>query len=125
MKQKKESRLKFVTDSDAERIEEGLSIQLPATGKLRIGSSTRAHIRIPELSPCVAYLELKPRQTFLHPNPVLFKHIEVNGERLSSKKSISLKHNYVITFYSQHELAIYEQKFFRFVYYNRFLDPQA
>lgn len=121
----KESRLKFVTDSDAERIEEGLSIQLPAKGKLKIGSSLRAHIRIPDLSPCLAYLELKPRQTLLHPNPVLFKHIEVNGERLSSKKSVSLKHNYVITFYPQVDLPLYEQKFFRFVYYNRFLDPQA
>ena len=121
----KESRLKFVTDSDAERIEEGLSIQLPSKGKIRIGSSVKAHIRLPDLPSYIADLELKPRQTLLVPNPVLFKTIEVNGERLSSQKSVSLKHNYVLTFYPQDKWVENEHKFFRFVYYNRFLDPQA
>lgn len=123
--EKKESQLKFVSDGYAERIEEGLSIQLPANGKIRIGSADKAHIRIPELPLHVADLEFKHRETLLVPNPKFFYTIEVNGEQLQKRKPISLKHNYVLTFYPQERSAGNEQNFFRFVYYNRFLDPQA
>ena len=122
---KKESRLKFVTDSEADQIEEGLSIQLPVRGKITIGSADEAHVRIPGLPMHAAELELKPRETLLVPNHNHFKTIEVNGVPLNSRRSVPLKHNYVLTFYSQDKRAVNDHKFFRFVYYNRFLDPQA
>lgn len=125
MLEKQESKLKFVTDSEADQIEEGLSIQLPAKGKIRIGSAEDTHIRIPGLPVYAAELELKPRETLLVPNQRFYSAVEVNGDRLTSRKSVRLKHNYVLTFYSADKGASNEQKFFRFVYYNRFLDPQA
>lgn len=123
--EKQESRLKFVTDSEADQIEEGLSIQLPGKGKIKIGSAKDTHIRIPGLPIYSADLELKPRETLLVPDQKFFHTVEVNGERLTSRKSIPLKHNYVLTFYPQDKGTTHEHKFFRFVYYNRFLDPQA
>ena len=115
--------LKFVTDSEAEQIEEGLSIQLPANGKLTIGSGPEDHIFIPGLRPAVAQLELKPRETTLIATTPL-EDIAINGEALTSRRKI-LKHNYVLTFYSTDAAKSYGKEFFRFVYYNRFLDPQA
>ncbi len=116
--------LNFVS-LDEDEIEEGLSIQLPKTGKIKIGSGAGANIYIPGLPLHIADLELKPRETLLHPNPKFFGCIEINGQHLNSRQPISLKHNYVLTFYGHDEDGSYEKKIYRFVYYNRFLDPQA
>jgi hypothetical protein len=123
--EKQESRLKFVSDGETEQIEEGLSIQLPGRGKIKIGSAKDTHIRIPGLPIYSAEIELKPRETLLIPNQSFFHTLEVNGERLTSRKSIPLKHNYILTFHPHDKGTTHEHKFFRFVYYNRFLDPQA
>ena len=118
--------LKFVNDSEASEIEEGLSVQLPGTGTVRIGSAVnKAHIYIPGLPLHVADLVLKNRDAVLSPNPIFFSHIEVNGQRLSSRTNIRLKHNYVLTFYPEKKDGSNKNKIYRFVYYNRFLDPQA
>ena len=119
--------LKFVHDSEEDEIEEGLSIQLPGTGKIIIGSekNEKADISIPGLPVHVAFIEINRREAFLKPNPKTFRDIAVNGHRLTSKRAISLKHNSIITFYSPSKEAPYEEKIYRFVYYNRFLDPQA
>ncbi|MBD2456680.1 hypothetical protein H6G80_21695 [Nostoc sp. FACHB-87] len=118
--------LKFVSDNNAYEIEEGLSIQLPGNGTVRIGSADKkSHIYIPDLPLHVADLVLQKRDAVLNPNPVVFNCIEVNGQRLSSRASIRLKHNYVLTFYPDKKNVKKENKFYRFVYYNRFLDPQA
>ncbi len=122
---KQEAKLKFVSDSESDQIEEGLSIQLPAIGTIRIGSADKANIKIPGLPLHVADLEIKVREAILKPNPKFYGNIEVNGDRLISRKDISLKHNYVLTFYPKDENTTDEEKFYRFVYYNRFLDPQA
>lgn len=119
------SMLKFISDSEEEKIEEGLSIQLPSKGKLVIGSSPDAHIQIPGLPHMAADLELKARQTSLIPNNRHYSSIEVNGNRLSSRRAMTLKHNDLLTFYSKDQNESDEEKFYRFVYYNRFLDPQA
>jgi hypothetical protein len=115
--------LKFVTDSDLEQIEEGLSIQLPPHGKLTIGSGAEDHIYIPGLRPGIAQLDLKPRETTLIAEPP-FEAIAINGETLTSRRK-TLKHNTVVTFYPHDSDKSYGKQFFRFVYYNRFLDPQA
>lgn len=118
-------RLKFVTDSELEDIEEGLSIQLPGRGKVTIGSHEDADIYVPNLPPNTAELELKGRETLLNINPKFLKNIEINSDRVGSKKTISLKHNDLITFYPKEQEDDDEEKMYRFVYYNRFLDPQA
>ena len=125
--------LKFVSNYLTERIEEGLSIQLPARGRVRIGSAKLqsmgekqygVHIYIPGLPLHVADLDLGARQTILVPNLKFFDRIEYRGDRLTDSTPIKLKHNDLITFYA--EKGVYNDKqVFRFVYYNRFLDPQG
>lgn len=122
---KQQAKLKFVSDSESDKIEEGLSIQLPEKGIIRIGSADQAHIKIPGLPLHVADLEVKAREAILKPNAKFYGCIEVNGIQLNSRDNISLKHNYLLTFYPEDEYTANEQKFYRFVYYNRFLDPQA
>ncbi|MBD2138186.1 hypothetical protein H6F32_11430 [Anabaena sp. FACHB-1237] len=141
--------LRFVNDGNAYEIEEGLSIQLPSNGIIRIGSSVqKSNIYIPDLPLHVADLVIEKRDAILTPNPVAYKFIEVNGQRLTSRDSIRLKHNYVLTFYPDpttqntttnvtttqlktqnvnqtQQPQQRPQKIYRFVYYNRFLDPQA
>mgnify|MGYP006428537269 CR=1 FL=1 len=118
-------RLRFVSDSELEDIEEGLSIQLPSRGNITIGSHEDADIYIYDIPPNTGELELKGREALLKMNPKFLKKIEINGERIGSKKSISLKHNDLITFYPKEQEDDDEEKMYRFVYYNRFLDPQA
>jgi hypothetical protein len=121
---KDDNLLSFIGDDTEDSIEEGLSIRLPGKGKIIIGSVPgKSHIYLPKLPPHIADLEFNPRETSLVPNPRCYNMIEVNGQRLDSKKAVPLKHNYVITFHT----GAYsnEGKFYRFVYYNRFLDPQA
>jgi hypothetical protein len=113
-----------VNDSESERIEEGLSIQLPARGSIHIGSTlNKSNIYIPGLPKHIAELKISPRETILEPNSRFYKDIEVNGRRLDSKKPISLKHNTILTFYAENNES--QKQLYRFVYYNRFLDPQA
>jgi hypothetical protein len=116
--------LSFVSDSEAEQIEEGLSIQLPSTGSIHIGSVPgTSNIYIPGLPKHIADLKISQRETILEPNGRNYSGIEVNGRRLDSKKPISLKHNTILTFYTEDNDS--QKEFYRFVYYNRFLDPQA
>ncbi len=121
------SSLKFVSEDSTYEIEEGLSIQLPVSGTIRIGSAVKkADIYIPNLPLHAADFILKKRQTILSPNPRYFYTIEVNGEYLTDRKDITLKHNYVLTFHTmKNDDNNNEEKMYRFVYYNRFLDPQA
>jgi hypothetical protein len=122
------SSLKFIPASEDEEgqiIEEGLSIQLPAKAKLTIGSSKESDIYIPDIFPYVADLILENRQAKLKPKMQALEGITVNGNKVYSAKEILLKHNYLITFISVNEEGLNEDKFYRFVYYNRFLDPQA
>lgn len=121
------SQLKFVSSS-GNAIEEGLSIQLPPRGKITIGSGDRSSeeidIYLPEIAPYAAEIEQKAREAIFIPNQHFFKAIEVNGKVL--KHPVTLKHNTVLTFYGlTEEGEINEGKIYRFIYYNRFLDPQA
>ena len=125
--------LKFVSNYLAERIEEGLSIQLPPRGKVRIGSAKLqtigekhygVHIYIPGLPLHVADLDLGARQTILVPNLKFFDRIEYRGDRLTESTPIKLKHNDLIAFYAD-KGGYNDKQIFRFVYYNRFLDPQG
>jgi len=119
--------LKFVNDDYEDQIEEGRSIQLPPRRKIKIGSvqdSYGLYIYIPGLPPHVADLVLNNRETWLFPNPKTFDIIEINGERLTSAAPRLLDHNYVLTFHVA-QGGYNGKKVFKFVHYNRFLDPQA
>ena len=124
-------RLKFVSNDLTDKIEEGLSIQLPARGKVKIGSAQLkilgsqqfgVNICLPGLPLHIADLDLAASQTILVPNLKFFNRIEYQGDPLTESTPIKLKHNDLITFYAENGN---DKKLFRFVYYNRFLDPQG
>jgi len=122
--------LRFVTDSENKEIEEGLSIQLPGNGTIRIGSADKSHIHVPGLPLHITDLVLKHREALLSPNPRFFSQIQVNGQRLTSRRNIRLKHNDVLTFHATttdriNQDGSKQKNIYRFIYYNRFLDPQA
>ena len=116
--------LSFVSDADEENIEEGLSIQLPPSGKISIGSSSNSQIQLPGLLPEIAQLEIQPRQTVLVVSPSHRDRVEINGDPIDKKRK-TLKHNTVVTFLVENPDQAHGKKRFQFVYYNRFLDPQA
>lgn len=117
--------LTFVSDGERDDIEEGLSIQLPGQGEIAIGSSPECHIRLPGVEAKIAKIKLQKRDaTLIAEGRKQQACIEINGEQLTSN-SKPLKHNSVLTFYTTEPGQANEKLFFRFVYYNRFLDPQA
>jgi hypothetical protein len=115
--------LRFISLSDTKYVEEGLSIQLPAGGKVTIGSAPDTDIQIPGIADYAAYIEFKARDSLIVANNNDL--IEVNGEKLSSNKPVLLKHNHIITFRATKKRSHHAKEYYRFVYYNRFLDPQA
>jgi hypothetical protein len=101
-------------------IEEGLSIRLPSDGNIIIGSITNqhAHIQLEGLAANIGFIKIDRNKAVLKPN--IFNKIEVDGELLDSRKERRLKHNTILTFYTEDD-----KNFYRFVCYNRFLDPLA
>jgi len=123
--------LKFISEKkEVDEIEEGLSIQLPTFGMIRIGSSEKnSNIYLPGLPPHLADIELRAREAFLDPNPKYYDMIAVNGKYLTGRQETPLKHNCVLTFNtldgSSTDESPNHRKFYRFIFYNRFLDPQS
>ena len=118
-------------------IEEGLTIRLPSkslteyifnffnlnkqmevlNGGILIGSSDKAHIKLEGVAPELC--RLKPEG-----NTYILEQLTDNGGSNLAKVVINpdqskIKHNSIITFYHEND----HKKFYRFVYYNRFLDP--
>ncbi len=122
--------LTFISRPSLE-IEEGLSIQLPAVGKVRIGSAEDVDIYIPNIAKCAAQIDIQARTATIQ---AVDDAIQVNGRRLAPSQFEPLKHNHILTLkaYQPSEYAsennaprLRTKDFYRFVYYNRFLDPQA
>ncbi|MBD2775234.1 hypothetical protein [Iningainema tapete] len=113
--------LQFVTGDDYEFIEEGLSIQLPATTtSIIIGSSLEADIHIPNIPRKAASLTIRDRHVTL--TCLTDAAVKIQSRLLFERaKPISLTHNQILTFYHAHD----DEKYYRFVFYDRFLDPQA
>lgn len=114
--------LQFVTGDHYEFIEEGLSIQLPAatTKPIIIGSSLDADIYIPDIPEKAASFEIKNRHVTLA--CLAEKKVQIQSRLLlQNARSTPLRHNQILTFYH----AGNEDKYYRFVFYDRFLDPQA
>lgn len=127
-----DQKLSFVSRDTSKRIEEGLSIRLPETGKLTIGGRSDRDICLPGTPDLVATLELSPRSVKIIPDESNFEQIAIKETTLKSSNSFSLKHSYTISFYITDPNFYVEDpnrkngdKYYRFVLYNRFLDPRG
>ncbi len=119
------SSLRFVTedsdDDDDMIIEEGLSIELPSKldKTLIIGSKSDADIYIPQIPEECAKLSYKEGKYILR--CLAENKVQVNQDKKIKKDIVILRHNQIITFYHAND----NQRFYRFVFYDRFLDPQT
>ncbi|MEW6498313.1 MAG: hypothetical protein AB1589_38305 [Cyanobacteriota bacterium] len=114
--------LKFVTGDHYDFIEEGLSIQLPPTRgrEIIIGSAKEADIHIPNIPLQAASLQVSDHNVMLR--CLAEGAVQIQSRRLvQGGRSIPLRHNQILTFYQ----ALDEEKYYRFVFYDRFLDPEA
>jgi len=113
--------LKFVPDDEFKYIEEGLSIQLPLkTHKpIIIGSSEDADIYIPYIPLECASLQFKDGNLVIR--SFAEEAVRVQQRWVPEGRTIILRHNQILTLYHEHDT----EKFYRFVFYDRFLDPQA
>jgi hypothetical protein len=130
--------LRFVSDEYGNRIEEGLSIELPEKSSIKItiggidfkkisnDEIIGSHIYLPDTDPYLGEILVTKQDATLIPNPKSSGNIQIqrNGNPIPVKREISLKHNTLITFITN-ETDDYQPKMYRFVYYNRFLDPDA
>ncbi|MFB8796643.1 MAG: hypothetical protein U7126_21030 [Microcoleus sp.] len=120
--------LRFVTTkSRSALIEEGLSIKLPSqtTSPIIIGSGDRVDIYIPNIPEECAGLEVKNRQVTL--TCWVHKQVKIQNRRMNLGDQETLIHNQIITFYHENRQPNAEEdsQLYRFVFYDRFLDPQA
>lgn len=114
--------LRFVTGEHYDIIEEGLSIELPSTTSkpLVIGSNSDADIYIPKIPAPAATLTIKERNVSLL--CLAERAVQVQARFLvEGSKSLTLRHNQILTFYHAGD----QDKYYRFVFYDRFLDPEA
>jgi hypothetical protein len=131
------SKLSFVSKGHSktkkpQRIEEGLSIRLPERGELTIGGDSSCDIHLPGIPDFVAILELSPRSVELIPDEDNYDQIACKERKLNSSNSLVLKHSHTISFYITDPDFYVEdpnrtngEKYYRFVLYNRFLDPRG
>jgi hypothetical protein len=113
--------LKYIPDNDYKHIEEGVSIQLPAKTKklIIIGSGDTADIYIPHLPEECASLEVNSDNVIIR--CLAEESVKIQQRFLPKNKTTTLKHNQILTLYHENN----EEKFYRFIFYNRLLDPQA
>lgn len=116
--------LRFVTEDTEDKeklIEEGLSIQLPSKLKnpIFIGSDLSSHIYIPNIPRECASLTIKGRNFTI--KCITENSISVNQDLKVRGEQTTLRHNQILTLYHENKT----DKFYRFVFYDRFLDPEA
>ena len=113
--------LKYMPDNNYKHIEEGVSIQLPGKSKnpIIIGSGDTADIYIPHLPEECASLEVNSDNVIIR--CLAEKSVKVQQKFLPENQKNTLKHNQILTLYHENN----EEKFYRFIFYNRLLDPQA
>jgi hypothetical protein len=117
----KNHNLQFIPDGNFKHIQEGLSIQVPPKLKkpLVIGSSDDVDIYIPGLPEECASIESKNGEIFI--NCLTDGTVKVQQRLVHEGRAAPLNHNQVITLYHDDD----DEKFYCFVFYDRFLDPQA
>lgn len=112
---------KGFSQEEALSIEEGLSIQIPSKfEKLMIGSDEEADIYLPKIPSKAASLQVKNHEILL--NCLAENTVQVQSRILNrGSKPVTLRHNQILTFFWEYN----EENYYRFVFYNRFLDPEA
>jgi hypothetical protein len=106
------------------RIEEGISIELPFNAKITIGSNQDSHICIPVLPYNCAEIEINKREVSITANGK--GYVVVDNKVLGNAQSEKLKHNQILTFIVPKKPNENQRiNFVRFVFYDRFLDRQA
>ncbi|KYC35195.1 hypothetical protein WA1_08535 [Scytonema hofmannii PCC 7110] len=100
-------------------IEEGLSIQLPDGKPITIGGGDRDDIYLPQIPPKCAEIMVKFPYAKITCNSTNAVEIFPQPKKKSQTSEYTLWHNQIITFKSPDA-----EKVYRFVFYDRFLDPQ-
>jgi hypothetical protein len=119
------ARLRFVTEDESwDLIEEGLSIQLPAKinkkQPLVIGSGDTADIFLPNIPEIAAQIITENGEFKLR--CLAEQMVKIQNETLSARsKAKHLLHNQILTFFYQEN----PNKYYRFIFYDRFLDSEA
>lgn len=115
------TQVRFVSLDNSNYIEEGLSIQLPTKTKqpIVIGSSQQADIIIPALPEQAAAIEIHKHHAML--KCLTHQTVQVQAKLLTEGKKITLRHNNILTLFHASD----ENKYYRFVFYDQFLDPEA
>ncbi|MBD2195243.1 MULTISPECIES: hypothetical protein [Calothrix] len=108
-----------VNAKEPDVIEEGLSIQLPAGRIITIGGSTDDDIYLPKIPPQCAVIQVKIPYAEITCHHQSVVEIYPQPKKKSSDSKYNLWHNQVITFKNPDG-----EEFYRFVFYDRFLDPQ-
>jgi hypothetical protein len=113
--------LKYIPDNDYKHIEEGVSIQLPGKSNkpIIIGSGDTADIYIPHLPEECASLQVNSDNVIIR--CLAEESVKIQQRFLPKNQTTTLKHNQILTLYHENN----EEKFYRFIFYNRLLDPQA
>lgn len=114
--------LSLIYFPDQDIIEEGLSIQLPNQNNstIIIGSAEGSHIFLPRIPAKAATLTLEKKQWTIR----CFAENKVQIQTkylLENSRPQPLHHNQILTFYYEQE----KDKFYRFIFYDRFLDPST
>ncbi|MDJ0659916.1 MAG: hypothetical protein QNJ42_10565 [Crocosphaera sp.] len=114
--------LSLIYFSDQDIIEEGLSIQLPTKNHstIVIGSANDSHIFLPGTPTKAATLTLEKKQWTIK----CFAEYKVQIQAkylLENSRPQPLHHNQILTFYYEKD----KEKFYRFIFYDRFLDPST
>lgn len=114
--------LSLVYFDENDVIEEGLSIQLPTKKKstLVIGSAEDSHIFLPGTPAPVAKLILEKKQWKIQCCAENKVQIQTKF-LLENSRPQPLHHNQILTFYYEKD----NDKFYRFIFYDRFLDPST
>ncbi|MDZ8239355.1 MAG: hypothetical protein RMZ69_19765 [Nostoc sp. ChiQUE01a] len=123
--------LKFTNDSRNRKIEEGLSIQLTDSKEVLIGSGETANIYVSDLPPESAKITIRNRKAWISPcgkNNLIYRNRQIfiapcsNPEDDLEEQEIKLLHNQIITLKC---INTTKRKYVSFVFYDRFLDPEA
>lgn len=121
------SELRFASRDDYQNIEEGLSIQLPTTTTrpLTIGSREGADIYIPNIYLEAARLHISDRRVAIE--SLVEGAVAIQAWRIPEGTTPqTLRHNQILTFYhAPNNESADDEKYYRFVFYDRFLDPEA
>lgn len=107
------------------KLEEGMSIELPRRGKIEIGGERDADIFISQLPEECATIILDGRQASIEAHQS--NCVSVGKIQLKAGRPESLSHNQVLTLVTDANKTKDQpgMKFVRFIFYDRFLDPQG